>query len=109
MKEPLLTNFNVPCSLRKRFDEVCRASGRTRTSVLVEMMQNYTLSQGSVLAARNEEFEKIDQALEKSRRMMGFREFLAHEASKEEMARQNRSDSSFDLPSPMMSDGHDEW
>lgn len=104
-----LTNFIVPDHIKSRFDEVCRASGRTRTSVLVEMMENYTLSQGRVLAARTEEIEMIDQALEKSRRMMGCKEFLAHEARKEEMARQNRSYSSFDLPSPMMSDGHAEW
>lgn len=104
-----LTNFIVPDHIKSRFDEVCRASGRTRTSVLVEMMENYTLSQGRILADRNEEFEKVDQTLEKSRRMMGFKEFLAHEARKEEIARQNRSYSSFDLPSPMMSDGRDEW
>lgn len=109
MEEPLLTNFNVPCSLRKRFDEVCRASGRTRTSVLVELMEHYTLSQGRVLAARNEEFEKVDEALEKSRRLMGLKEFPDDQARREEVARQNRSYSNFDLPSPMMSDGHDEW
>lgn len=109
MEEPLLTNFNVPCSLRKRFDEVCRASGRTRTSVLVELMEHYTLSQGRVLAARNEEIEMIDQALEKSRRMAGGKQFPADRVRREEIARQNRSYSNFDLPSPMMSDGHDEW
>jgi hypothetical protein len=73
------------------------------------MMEHYTLSQSKVLADRNKEFEKIDQTLEKSRRMMGFKEFLAHQTGKEEMARQNRPYSSFDPPSPMMSDGHDEW
>jgi len=104
-----LTNFIVPDHIKSRFDEVCRASGRTRTSVLVEMMENYTLSQGRVLADRNEELEKVDQTLEKSRRMMGIKEFLADPDSKEEMARQNRSYPSFDMPSPMMSDGHEDW
>lgn len=109
MNEPLLTNFNVPYSIRKRFDEVCRASGRTRTSVLVELMEDYTLSQGRALAARHEEFEKVDQVLEKSRRLMSFKEALVHQAREAGFDRQNRSDSDFALPPPMRSDEWEDW
>lgn len=35
----LLVNFRVPESLLERFDALCRASDRTRTQVLREMMR----------------------------------------------------------------------
>lgn len=104
-----LINFNVPESVRHRFDEVCRASGRTRTSVLVELMENYTLSQGKVLAVRNEEIEKVDQTLDKSRKMMRFKEFLADQAREEQIARHYGSDRDFGPPSMFMSDGQGDW
>lgn len=109
MKEPTLTNFNAPVALRNRFDEVCRASGRTRTSVLVELMENYTLSQGKVLATRNAEIQQVDQVLEESRRMMSFKEFLSYQARRERIAGHSRSDSDFGPPSMFMSDGHGDW
>lgn len=36
----LLVNFRVPEPLLERFDALCRASDRTRTQVLREMMRN---------------------------------------------------------------------
>lgn len=81
-----LINFNVPEGIRHRFDEVCRASGRTRTSVLVELMEGYVLTQGKVLADRHVEIRKVDQTLEEIRQLMGFKDFLAHQASKQEIA-----------------------
>ncbi|MFO3797456.1 MAG: hypothetical protein ACK8QZ_09275, partial [Anaerolineales bacterium] len=67
------------------------------------------LTQSKVLADRHGEITKVDQTLSEIRKIMGFKEFLAHHRGKEEIALQNGSFSSFDPPSPMMSDGHDEW
>ncbi|NQV95201.1 MAG: site-specific integrase [Sphingomonadales bacterium] len=36
MDTSYLTNFNAPIDTRNRFDAICHASGRTRTSVLVD-------------------------------------------------------------------------
>ena len=47
-----LTNFNAPDTVRQRFDAICHASGRTRTSVLVELMTDYILHQSQLLATR---------------------------------------------------------
>jgi hypothetical protein len=90
-----LINFNVPEGIRHRFDEVCRASGRTRTSVLVEMMESYVLTQGKALADRHVEIRKVDQTLSEIRQLMGFKEFLAHHASKEQIAAQKPSEPEF--------------
>lgn len=101
-----LINFNVPEGIRHRFDEVCRASGRTRTSVLVELMESYVLTQGKVLADRHVEIRKVDQTLEEIRRIMGFKEFLAHQASKQEIACQTPSKSEF-IPLSILYDEED--
>ena len=97
--EATLINFNVPHGIRHRFDEVCRASGRTRTSVLVELMESYVLTQGKVLADRHTEIRKVDQTLSEIRQLMGFKEFLAHQARKDEIAPQKPPEPEF---SPLM-------
>jgi hypothetical protein len=72
-------------------------------------MENYTLSQGKALAVRNEEIERVDQALEKSRKIMSFKEFLADHAREEQIARHYGSDRDFTPPSMFMSDGQGDW
>ena len=61
-----LTNFNVPTGIRDRFDRVCRISGRTRTSVLIEMMEDYIIHQGSVLKERSRRIRRIDRKLDQT-------------------------------------------
>lgn len=58
-----LINFNVPSRLKERFDSVCHASGRTRTSVLHELMSDYVLLQGRALVTRNDALDDIDEFL----------------------------------------------
>lgn len=58
-----LINFNVSDRLRSQFDAVCRASGRTRTSVLIELMADYVLSQGEALEARAEAMARIERVV----------------------------------------------
>ena len=56
-------NFNVPDPIRVRFDKVCQLSGRTRTSVLVELMNTYVTTKGNELKEENEKYLLIDQAI----------------------------------------------
>ena len=58
-----LTNFNVQSDTRRRFDAICHASGRTRTSVLVELMTDYIIHQSQLLATRNHQFQMVDELL----------------------------------------------
>lgn len=62
-----LINFIVPNSIRFRFDDTCRANGRTRTSVLVELMDHYVLSESQNLARKIVELEHADEILKKAR------------------------------------------
>ena len=48
-----LINFRVNESTQKRFDLACRASGRTRTQVLIYLMDNFVLENGYRLKTRN--------------------------------------------------------
>jgi hypothetical protein len=62
-KPATLINFNAPDPIRVRFDKVCQLSGRTRTSVLVELMNAYVISKGNELKDENEKYQLIDQAI----------------------------------------------
>lgn len=62
----VLVNFNVPNSTKHRFDKVCHLTGRTRTSVLVELMNGYILSQSDHLNLLSNRLDQIDQALASS-------------------------------------------
>lgn len=109
MTNTTLTNFNVPLRTRKRFDEVCHASGRTRTSVLVELMEDFILNQGKVIAERTKRFEEVDHSLLQIRRIMVFNEFAAEQSVDERSNVSHRSKSNLDLPDPMFSDGQGDW
>lgn len=58
-----LTTFNAPVDTRSRFDSLCQMTGRTRTSVLVELMDTYVRSRGPDLLRIKEELIRIDQTL----------------------------------------------
>ena len=88
MKDQSLTNFNVPIITRTRFDEICELSGRTRTSVLVDLMERHIIEQGKVLESRNRQIEKVDNTLRKSRRIMSFKEFLRSNPQTNRIGRQ---------------------
>lgn len=109
MTQTTLTNFNVPSRTRQRFDEVCHASGRTRTSVLVELMEQFILNQGPVLAERAKRFQEVDHSIRENRRMIGFREFHPDQSANEGSSVSRRSE--FDLVplNPMFSDGQEDW
>ena len=109
MDETQLTNFNVPLPTRKRFDAICRASGRTRTSVLVELMTDHILKEGRRLTDQQSELERIDAAIGKSRSVKRFSDWGYPDGNPHPPARLGRSDQEFDLPEPLRSDGWDGW
>ena len=109
MTQTTLTNFNVPSRTRQRFDEVCHASGRTRTSVLVELMTDHILKEGRRLTDQQSELERIDAAIGKSRSVKRFSDWGYPDGNPHPPARLSRSDQEFDLPEPLRSDGWDGW
>jgi hypothetical protein len=104
-----LINFNVPVVVRKRFDAVCRASGRSRTSVLLELMTNYVLEEGKRIEERDRQLGDFDISLQESQGLMGStREMYNHHQSTVSL-RHNCGDKEFDLPDPIFSDGRGDW
>lgn len=61
--ESTLINFIAPKEIKTRFDRICQISGKTRTSVLVELMNDFILSQADLLTRRSRQFDLIDTAL----------------------------------------------
>jgi hypothetical protein len=109
METTLLTNFNVPIPLRSRFDAICEAIGRSRTSVLVELMSDYIVHQSQHLAARNHQFKKIDELLGENTVLMGDRSFSRSKPRPSRYSVQTRSNQDLELPGPMFSDGQEDW
>ena len=104
-----LTNFNVPIDTRRRFDAICHASGRTRTSVLVELMTNYILEEGKRLVERQKKLGDLDIRFQKSLGLRGFPNKVETSHRSIHSPRQTWGDQELDLPDPIYSDGRDDW
>ncbi len=109
MNTTSLTNFNVPIPLRSRFDAICHASGRTRTSVLVELMTDYILHQSQLLATKNHQFQMVDELLGDNSVSRGDRPFPSNQTLVSRNTTQTRSNTEFDLPEFLVSDGQEGW
>ena len=104
-----LTNFNVPIATRRRFDAICHASGRTRTSVLVELMTNYVLDEGRRLVERQRELGDLDKRFQETLGLKGSSNKVETSHRSIHSARQTWGDREFDLPDPIFSDGQEDW
>jgi len=104
-----LTNFNVPVLLRQRFDAICHASGRTRTSVLVELMSGYILTQSQLLATRIHQMRLVDEQLEENSVLNGERSLPRDHTQSYRTPPLTGSDREFDLPEFLVSDGQEDW
>jgi hypothetical protein len=106
---PSLINFNVSTTIRQRFDAICHASGRTRTSVLVDLMTDYVLQQSQQLFNRDRQLERIDQLLEENSVLKGLRSPPGDQSRSRRTSSQNRSYAEFDPPDFLVSDGQEGW
>lgn len=107
--QKILINFNLPKPIKERFDYICQENGRTRTSVLVDMITEYLISEGKRLAEQQELINKVDAAFEKSKGLKGFPGSIDSDSKEHHSARQTWGDDDFDLPSPILSDGQEGW
>jgi len=91
MKSQSLMNFNVPIETKDRFNQICALTRKTRTAVLVELMERYIVDQTSVLKSRGRQIERIDEMLDEIRLrtpLKGFKEFLGSKQLQTLSARQ---------------------
>ncbi|WP_146107644.1 hypothetical protein [Porphyrobacter sp. HT-58-2] len=104
-----LTNFNVPIDTRRRFDAICHASGRTRTSVLVELMTNYVLEEGRRLIERRKELGDFDKRFQGSLGIRGSTDQVDICHRPTHSVQEHWGDKEYDLPDPIFSDGQGDW
>ncbi|KPF90307.1 hypothetical protein IP81_15660 [Novosphingobium sp. AAP83] len=99
-----LVNFLIEKSDLDRFDAIASMIGRTRTSILTEMMGLFCSEQIVNVELRNRKLEQLNQALTQQHLLL---------VQAEEARQINRplwqDVEDMDLPSPFMSDGHDEF
>lgn len=104
-----LTNFIVPDALKSRFDAICHASGRTRTSVLIEMMEGYVIEQGSALATKTQQLRELDRIIEENRLLNCSVDDRDDRPDRSSYGFQGRAKCVLEPLSPFMDDGLDGW
>lgn len=109
MDTTYLTNFKAPIDTRNRFDAICHASGRTRTSVLVELMTDYILNQSQQLVTRNHRFQLVDQMLLDNGASNNVGSLPSSPSPLSRSRNQKRSNHDFELSDFFVSDGHGDW
>lgn len=62
-KQKALINFYVDVTTKARFDGICRASGKTRTQVLVALMEDHIIRSKTILEARLAKLKEADGIL----------------------------------------------
>ena len=104
-----LINFNVPTTIRQRFNVICLANCRTRTSVLVELMTNYILEEGKRLIERQKELGDFDIRFQESLGLGGSHNKVDTSHRAAHSPRQTWGDRDFDIVDPIYSDGQGDW
>ena len=104
-----LINFNVPTTIRQRFNVICLANCRTRTSVLVELMTNYILEEGKRLIERQKELGDLDIQFQESLSRRGNTNKTETNHQSVYSPRQTWGDLDFDIVDPIYSDGQGDW
>lgn len=59
----VLINFLVPKATKNSFDAICRINGRSRTQVLIDLMNQHIVRTSPLLEARYEKLKNADHAL----------------------------------------------
>ena len=99
-----LVNFLIEEAELDRFDSVVSMLGRTRTSVLIEMMKMFCTEQVEAVEQRNRKLEQLNQALTQQHML---------QAQADHSLLRNRpvwrEENDYTPPSLFMTDGHDEF
>jgi hypothetical protein len=66
----VLINFYVDKKLKETFDALCEAHSRTRTSMLIELMEKAIIHKTAEVALWNEELKKVDDVLAEHKRLL---------------------------------------
>ena len=109
MTDITLTNFNVPVDMKRRFDVICHASGRTRTSVLVQLMTDYVLEEGKRLMERQRQLGDLDNRFSESTGLKGSYHSLDRQHRNNRPHWQTPASDEFNLPTSFHSDGREDW
>ena len=99
-----LVNFMVDQNALDRFDSIASMLNRTRTSILTEMMGLFCSEKLVAVEQRNQELQRLNNALTEQH-------LLLVQATEARQVNRTlwRDDDDFGLPSPFMTDGHDEF
>lgn len=76
MKEDkVLINFQIPVSMKERFDNYCEITGKSKTSVLQFLIEEHLINQVSELEQKVDKLTALDGQITRHSKIMTFKEF----------------------------------
>lgn len=75
-EEKVLINFQIPISMKERFDRFCEITGKSKTSVLNSLVEDHLLNQISEMEQKVNDLSTLDNQLTRFPRVMRFRDFI---------------------------------
>ena len=72
--DKILINFQIPVQMKNRFDAVCEMTGKSKTSVLNSLVEEYIFDQLKDEEQKMNKLLAIDTGIQK-RKLMRFRDF----------------------------------
>ncbi len=77
MKEDkVLINFQIPVSMKERFDKYCEITGKSKTSVLQFLIEEHLISQISELEQKVNKLTALDSQIIRHSKVMRFKDFI---------------------------------
>ena len=105
-----LINFMAPDDLISPMDQICHSIGRTRTSVILELIENFIADQIPLISNKNEKLKQAKVILEENRRLSDVRRqnlISSHIQRHDHL--ENHMPDDMELPSIFMSNGYENF
>lgn len=75
-KDKVLINFQIPVSMKERFDRYCEITGKSKTSVLQFLIEEHLISQVSDIEQKVNRLAMLDNQIVRHSRIIRFKEFI---------------------------------
>lgn len=75
-EEKVLINFQIPISMKERFDRFCEITGKSKTSVLNCLVEDHLINQISKIEQTVNNLSALDSQIMRHSRIMRFKDFI---------------------------------
>lgn len=72
----VLINFQMPASTKERFDRFCEITGKSKTSVLISLVEDHLVYQISEIEQKVNNIRALDNQIVRHAKVMRFKDFI---------------------------------